>query len=78
MKDASILKYETVNKEDNRKIMLGAERIAHSEDGVEVWQSENRNVITIIHNNKYHHVLLQDIVDAVLCPEAKELLGHKL
>jgi hypothetical protein len=62
----AILEFERVKKEDNRKVMLDCERIATTEDGAEIYQSANRNVITIIKDGIYNHIILQDILDAVL------------
>ena len=63
---SDILEFERVKKEDNRKVMLDCERIATTEDGAEIYQSANRNVITIIKDGIYNHIILQDILDAVL------------
>jgi len=65
MKDSSLLNFEKVRIEDNTKIMIDCEKIADSE-GVEVFQSQNRNVITIKHEGYFYHVILEDLVNAVL------------
>jgi len=65
MKDSSMIKFDKIKVEDNRKVMLGSEKIASGE-GFEVFQSENRNVITVKHGGYFYHVLLSQIVDAVL------------
>ena len=63
--DASLLSYEKVKIEENRKIMLGCELIATT-DTCKVFQSENRNVITIEHDGYYYHVTLGDILKSIL------------
>ena len=69
--DSSIISFEKVLAEDNTKVMLDCVKIAHGE-GIEVFQSENRNVITIIHKGFYYHVILEDIVNAVLMAKLDE------
>lgn len=63
--------YEKVKAEYNTKIMIDSKKIATSEKGVEVFQSENRNVITIIKDEYYYHIILEEIVNAVLREEEK-------
>jgi len=63
--DASLLSYEKVRIEDNRKIMLDCTLIAQA-DNYEIYQSANRNVITIKHEGYLYHLTLQDIVNSVL------------
>ena len=65
MKDSSILNFDKVKVGDNTKVMIDCEKIADGE-GLEVFQSQNRNVITIKHNGYFYHVLIGNIVDAVL------------
>jgi hypothetical protein len=62
---------QIVEEKNNRKIMLGCEEIATGTYGggdkpFKVLQSENRNVITIIADGNYHHVILNDIIQEVL------------
>lgn len=65
------LNYEKVKVEDNTKIMLDSKRVATSDGGIEIFQSENRNVITIIKDGYYYHIILEEIVNAVLREEEK-------
>ena len=64
------LPFEKVEKTKNRKIMLGFVEIAEGEmEGgrfYKVFQSENRNVITIECDGFYNHVILKEIVARVL------------
>lgn len=61
------LRFDRVKIEDNRKVMLGCTLIAHADEtGVKVYQSENRNVITVEHNGHFSHIILTDIVNQVL------------
>ena len=69
--DSSVISFEKMLAEDNTKVMLGCVRIAHGE-GIEIFQSENRNVITITHRGFYYHVILEDIVNAVLMDKLDE------
>lgn len=62
---------DSVQEKQNRKWMLGAEEIASGTFGggdkpFKVLQSDNRNVITIIVDGYYHHVLVNDIILEVL------------
>ena len=62
---------QRVKEADNRKIMLGCEEIAVGTFGgadkpFRVVQSENRNVITIIADGYYNHVIVNDIILEVL------------
>lgn len=68
------LRFERVAIADNRKIMLGCTLVAHADEtGVKVYQSENRNVITVEHNGFFNHIILTDIVNQVL--EESEVLA---
>ena len=61
------LRFERVKIEDNRKVMLGCTLIAHADEtGVKIYQSENRNVITVEHDGFFNHVILTDLVNRVL------------
>ena len=61
------LRFERVSIQDNRKVMLGCTLIAHADEtGVKVYQSENRNVITVEHNGFFNHIILTEIVNKVL------------
>ena len=64
--DAAIFSYEMVSKEENRKVMLGFTKIAHTDSGVEVWQSENRNVITVVYKDFMYHITLQQIINGMI------------
>ena len=60
-----------VKEAENRKIMLGCEEIAVGTFGGDdkpfrVVQSANRNVITIISDGYYNHVIVNDIILEVL------------
>ena len=70
------LPFEKVEKTKNRKIMLGFVEIAEGEmEGgrvYKVFQSENRNVITIECDGFYNHVILKEIVARVLS-ESEEI-----
>ena len=62
---------DSVPEKENRKIMLGCEEIAIGTFGggdkpFRVVQSENRNVITVISEGRYCHVILNDIIREVL------------
>jgi hypothetical protein len=74
------LKFERVKKEENRKVMLGCVEIANglTKDDKEfrVYQSENRNVITIEQGGFYNHVILKNIIYNVL--SASEPLGAEI
>jgi hypothetical protein len=63
--DASLLSYEKVKIEDNRKVMMDCELIAEAKS-YKIWQSQNRNVITIEHDGYYYHLTLQDLINSVL------------
>lgn len=64
------LHFERVLEKDNQKIMLECEKVAEGvlDDGREfsVVQSKNRNVITIIFDGFYNHVILKEIISKVL------------
>lgn len=64
------LHFEKVEKAKNHRIMYGSEKIADGEmnDGREfkVFQSKNKNVITIECEGFYNHVVVGDIIDKVL------------
>jgi len=48
--DSSMISFEKVLREDNSRIMLDCKQIATGDDGqIVIFQSENRNVITIVH-----------------------------
>jgi hypothetical protein len=66
------LRFEKVREEDNQKVMLGCKKIASSETGVEVYQSENRNVITAFYRDYLYHVTLEEIVNAMLREDSDE------
>ena len=66
------LRFEKVRAEDNQKVMLGCKKIASSETGVEVYQSENRNVITAFYRDYLYHVTLEEIVNAMLREDSDE------
>ena len=76
MKDSSLISFEKVLAKDNKKVMSNCIKIATGESKenkeIEIFQSENRNVITIIHRGFYYHVTLGDIVDAVLMGQKAE------
>ena len=65
-KEAAIFSYEMVSVPDNRKVMLGCIKIAHTDSGAEVWQSENMNVITVIYKGFMYHITLQQIIDGMI------------
>ena len=65
----TVLKYEKVAKRENRKVMLDCEEIATGED-FKVYQSANKNVITIAKSEFYYHIILEQIVDSVLCADS--------
>jgi hypothetical protein len=67
-----ILRFEKVKAEDNQKVMLGSKRIASSETGVEVYQSENKGVITAVYKEHFYHVTLEEIVNAMLREDSDE------
>ena len=69
MNKVAELNYEKVKAEDNRRVMLDSKLVATSDGGIKVFQSENRNVITIIKDGYYYHICLEDIVEAVLKDE---------
>lgn len=64
------LHFEKVAKEKNARIVHGCEKIADGEmnDGREfvVYQSANKNVITIECEGFFNHVVVGDIIDKVL------------
>ena len=66
------LRFEKVKREDNQKIMLDCKLVASSKTGVEVYQSENRNVITAFYKDHYYHVTLEEIVNAMLREDSEE------
>ena len=66
------LRFEKVRAEDNQKVMLGCKKVASSETGVEVYQSENRNVITAVYKGYFYHVTLEEIVNAMLREDSDE------
>lgn len=66
----AVVKYKEVKKEDNRKIMLGCDEVATGED-FKVYQSENRNVLTIDRNGIYYHITIEQIVNGILEGEVK-------
>jgi hypothetical protein len=70
------LHYERVEKEKNARIMYGSEKIADGEmnDGRKfiVFQSANKNVITIECEGFFNHVVVGDIIDKVLL-ESEEI-----
>ena len=66
------LRFEKVREEDNQKVMLECKKVASSETGVEVYQSENRNVITAVYKSYFYHVTLEEIVNAMLRDESEE------
>lgn len=67
--------YQRVKEEDNKKIMYGCEEIASGEyakdEPFQVFQSDNKNVITIVSGGYYNHILLEDIIHAVLSDDLK-------
>ena len=60
--------YEKVLKDENKRIIFGAEIIGDV-DGGNVYQSKNRNVITISHKGYFYHINVTDIVKAILDKE---------
>lgn len=46
--------------------MLGAKRIGHSDNGIDIFQSENKNVITIIKDDCFYHVTIENIMNGIL------------
>ena len=67
-----MLNFEKVKIEDNKKVMCDMEKIAVAEnlaEDIEVYQSQNRNLITVKHNGYFYHLLMGQIVDAVLMGE---------
>lgn len=71
MTDSITIEVQSVKEKDNRKVMLGYEEVASGTFGGDdkpfrVLQSENRNVITVIVDGYYHHVILNDIILEVL------------
>lgn len=71
------LHFEKVEKSKNARIMYQCEKIADGEmnDGREfkVFQSANKNVLTIECEGFYNHVVIGDIIDKVLL-ESEELV----
>ena len=65
MIDSSLISFQKVLAKDSTKIMLDCTRIAKGAD-IEIFQSANRNVITIVHKDFYYHITLTDIINAVL------------
>ena len=71
MKDSSLITFEKIHKKDNTKVMLDFTKVASTEDGIEIFQSINKNVITIIKDDFYYHITLNDILDAVFMGEER-------
>lgn len=73
------LPFRKVEASKNSKVMLDCEEIVSGEyeDGkpFRVVQSGNRNVITIIADGFYNHVLMTDIVERVLTQSAEKEKG---
>ena len=63
--------FERVEESKNRKVMIGCEEIVIGTFGAgdipfKVFQSENRNVITIVADGYYNHIILNNIIIEVL------------
>lgn len=73
---------DRVKESENRKWMLGSEEVATGTFGVDdtpfrVVQSDNRNVITIIVDGYYNHIILNDIILEVLKQNLSVKLSEK-
>lgn len=66
-----VIPVQRVNEADNRKVMIDCEDVAVGTFGGDdkpfrVVQSANRNVITVIADGYYNHIILNDIILEVL------------
>ncbi len=76
MRESAMISFDKVRADLNTKIMLDCTRIANGTES-QVYQSENRNVITIVCKGFYYHVTLNDILNSLLsddvtCPFCKD------
>ena len=65
-KESAIFSYDMVEEKENRKVMLDCTKVASTETGADVYQSGNRNVITVCYKGFMYHITLQQIVEGMI------------